>query len=558
MDGLPDPATALRAARRERVDDIGGVRGRARRAGAAPSLLALAVMVLPFGPVGPEGAQAQDFPTGDPVIQEIWEEGMENSHVEPLAQTLLDSIGPRLTGSPQLDRAHDWIVERYTEWGITAGNEQYGTWIQWDRGPTHAHLVEPRVQDLTATMLAWSPGTDGPVEGPVVNLPEVDGPEEFQAWLGEVEGQWVLVDPPELTCRPDDDWDEHAPEEVVERLQDRRDEARESWNQRLANAGVNPGQVGILLEQAGAAGVLTSTWAESWGTNRIFSSRTANEAPTLDLSCEDYGLLHRLAANDQGPVMRVHAQADFSDEEVPVYNTVGTIEGTEQPDEYVLLGAHLDTWDGATGATDNGTGTVVMMEAMRILREVFPEPRRSITVGHWGGEEQGLNGSAAFAEDNPDLVDGIQVALNQDNGTGRIQEIGGQGFVHAAEFFSRWLSQVPEELSDRIELHFPGTPDAGRSDHASFVCHQAPSFRLGSHEYDYRDYTWHTNRDTFDKISLDEVRENAVLTAMLAYLAAEDPETMPRDTRVMPGVAEDDGDDGWPECRDPMRSFFGN
>ena len=528
-----------------------------RRVGVAVAAVAL-LSALPLGPLGAGDGAAQTFPSDDPVIQDIWEEGMDNSRVEPLAQTLMDSIGPRLTGSPQLDRAHDWIVERYEEWGIGGENEQYGTWAQWERGPTHVDLVEPRHQTLDATMLAWSPGTDGPVEGPVVNFPDVENPQEFEEWLGDVDGKWVLVDTPQLTCRPDDYWETHAPEDVFERLRERRDEAAEGWDQRMANAGVSPQQVGALLEQAGAAGVLTSTWAQSWGTNRIFSTRTGTMAPSLDVSCEDYGLLHRLAENDQGPVLQVNAEAEFADEEVPVYNTVGTIEGTERPDEYVLLGAHLDTWDGATGATDNGTGTVVMMEAMRILREVFPEPKRTITVGHWGGEEQGLNGSAAFAEDNPELVDGIQAALNQDNGTGRIKEIDGQGFVHASEFFARWLSQVPEELSDRIELNFPGSPDDGRSDHASFVCHQAPSFRLGSYEYDYREYTWHTNRDTFDKISLDEVRENAVLTAMLAYLAAEDPETMPRDTRVLPDVAEDDGGDGWPECRDPMRSFFGN
>src|SRR5690606_33368788 len=133
-------------------------------------------------------------------------------------------------------------------------------------------------------------------------------------------------------------------------------------------------------------------------------------------------------------------------------------------------------------------------------------PRRTILVGHWGGEEQGLNGSAAFAEDNPEVVEGIQILLNQDNGTGRIAEIGMQGFSEAGPFFERWLARIPAELGREVVIDAPGVPDGGRSDHASFVCHGAPAFRLGSVEWDYREYTWHTTRDTFDKVAIEEVR----------------------------------------------------
>jgi carboxypeptidase Q len=280
------------------------------------------------------------------------------------------------------------------------------------------------------------------------------------------------------------------------------------------------------------------------------------EVPTLDVECEDYGLLARLAENGQGPEIRVNVDAEFLDE-TPTFNTIAMIRGSERPDEYVLLSAHLDTWSGATGATDNGTGTITMMEAMRILSETYPQPRRTIIVGHWGGEEQGLNGSAAFAEDHPEILEGMQVVMNQDNGTGRIVDIGMQGFLQAGGYFARWLARVPGELSAPVELEIPGLPDEGRSDHASFVCHGVPSFRLGAHEWDYRDYTWHTNRDTFDKISIEEVRGNAILTAMLAYLASEEPELMSREKRELPVVEEDNGQRmQWPECREPMRSAF--
>jgi carboxypeptidase Q len=508
---------------------------------------ALVALLLPLG------AAAQTFATDDPVLERIWEEGMDNSHVYHLGQALMDSVGPRLTGSPGLDAAHDWVVGTYRGWGIDAENEQYGTWTRWDHGLSHLDLLEPRRRSLTTRPLAWTGGTAGPVEGPVLTLPDVTSANEFRSWLQEeVPGSIVLLTFPQPTCRPDEYWEELGTDESVQAMREDREARRENWNRRLGAAGVNPNQISLLLEEAGALGILTSNWTGSWGTNRIFSGNTRS-IPMLDVECEDYGMLARLAENGQGPRASLNVEADFMGE-TPTYNSVARIQGASRPDEYILLSAHLDTWHGATGATDNGTGTIVMMEAMRILKEVFPEPSRTIVAGHWGGEEQGLNGSAAFAEDHPEILEGMQLVMNQDNGTGRITEIGMQGFTGAAPFFARWLSAVPAEISRFIDLEVPGLPDIGRSDHASFVCHQVPSFRLGSHEWDYREYTWHSNRDSFDKIALQEVRWNAILTAMLAYLASEEPDLIPRDTRVMP-VDDRTGEHlDWPTCRTPMRT----
>ncbi len=506
-----------------------------------------AALLAPLSP-----AQAQSYGTDDPVLREIWAEGSENSQVYELARNLMDVIGPRVTGTPGLDRAHLWLEERYGEWGVEVEQQEYGTWQGWESGLTRVDLLEPRRSSLRAHTLAWSGGTEGPQEGRVVILPDASTPAEFREWLeSDVPGAFVLASFPQPTCRPDEYWERHGTQASVQAMRDDRETSREEWQSRVAASTVNPQFLPAFLEQAGAAGVLTSTWAESWGTNRIFLSQT-RDIPSVDLECEDYGLLARLAEHGHEPEIRIDVEAEFLGE-TPTYNTVGRIEGSERPDEYVLLSAHLDTWGGATGATDNGTGTVIMMEAMRILREVYPNPRRTILAGHWGGEEQGLNGSAAFAEDNPHVLEGLQILMNQDNGTGRITEIDMQGFLHAGSYFGRWLAAVPDELSGRIDLGIPGLPDDGRSDHASFVCHGMPAFRLGSHEWDYRDYTWHTTRDTFDKISFEEVRENAILTAMLAYLASEEPELMPRDRRDLPGV---DGEGmAWPTCRDPMRAM---
>ena len=309
----------------------------------------------------------------------------------------------------------------------------------------------------------------------------------------------------------------------------------------------------MRLQDAGALGIGTLNWSGGWGANRIFDSRT-REIPTFELSCEDYGLVFRLAENDQGPLLRVHFEAEFLGE-VPVYNTIATIPGTEEPDEYVMLSAHFDSWDGSSGATDNGTGTVLMMEVMRIIREVYPNPRRTIKVGHWGGEEQGLNGSRAFAEDHPQVVENLQALFNQDNGTGRVVNISMQGFVEAGTHFGRWLAQVPHEVTEHIDLTLPGTPSSGGTDHAAFVCWGAPAFNLSALTWDYFTYTWHTNRDTFDKVVLDDVMNNAVLIASLVYLASEDPERVSRAQRtVMPRSPQTGEPMTWPSCPSPART----
>jgi Zn-dependent M28 family amino/carboxypeptidase len=284
----------------------------------------------------------------------------------------------------------------------------------------------------------------------------------------------------------------------------------------------------------------------------VFSASTEG-IPTVDLGCEDYGLVYRLAENSQGPVLEVLADAEFQGEH-PAYNTVAMIRGSELPDEYVLLSAHFDSWDGGSGATDNGTGTITMLEAMRILSNVYPNPKRTIVVGHWNSEEQGLNGSRAFAEDHPEIVEGLQAAFNQDNGTGRVSRITAQGLTEASGHFARWLSMIPSDITNHIRFSFPGTPSGGGSDQASFICSGAPAFSLGALSWNYGSYTWHTQRDTFDKVWMDDLKNNATLTAMLVYLASEDPDRVPRTRRsVMPTRGTQQMT--WPECRAATRSW---
>jgi hypothetical protein len=499
---------------------------------------------------------AQTLVSDDADLKRIWTIGMDSSQTWPLAQVLMDSIGPRLTSSPQHRAGNEWLVKNYQAWGLEARNEQYGTWRSWQRGTTHVDLLQPRVRTLEATLLAWSAGTNGPVTAPVTVLPAtLKDSTSLAAWLPGVRGRFVAISYANPTCRPDRQWQEFAPPAVWTAFGAQRDTARAQFARRLSALG-GANRLRARLEEAGARGVLQSNWSNDYGVNKVFSANT-EKIPTVDLSCEDYGLVYRLATQNQNPVVRIDAQAQFLDD-APLLNTIAEIKGTEKPDEYVMLSAHFDSWDAGSGATDNGTGTIVMMEAMRILKQVLPNPKRTILVGHWTSEEQGLNGSRAFVKDHPEVISGLQALFNQDNGTGRVVRMDASGFVGAGEFLTRWLSHVPSEITNDIKLTFPGNPGTGGTDHVSFVCAGAPAFGLGSLDWGYSTYTWHTNRDTFDKIVFDEIKRNAVLVAMLAYQAAQEPETTPRDRREVFSSERTRGGGApltkWPECRDAQRT----
>jgi hypothetical protein len=517
--------------------------------GAAAVLLATSFPSLP-------AAHAQTFRTDAPPPRRIWEEGMVRSQAERLAQVLMDSIGPRLSGTAGYAAATDWLLRTYEALGIPARKEQYGTWRGWNRGTLHVDLVQPWVATLEARFAAWSPGTNGPVDGPVLALPRGRTATELAGWLARARGAFVLLSPPRPTCRDPEDFARLARPETVAAERNAVQTAITEWLRVMALLG---GERALVrrLEEAGAKGVFThhwigANWEAGWGVSKIMDAGTA-AIPSIELSCEDYGLLHRLAERAQGPRARVDAQASFPGPQ-PMFNVIAELRGTELPDEYVVLSAHLDSEQGATGATDNGTGTIMMLEAMRLLKAAYPAPRRTIIAGHWGGEEQGLIGSRAFSEDHPAVVEGLQALFNHDNGTWRVEYVETNGFFQAAGNLARWLSLVPPEITEHIRLGTPGEQHNGGSDHASFVCRGAPAFRLQSSYDEYRMYTWHTNRDSYDKIVFDDLRNNATLAAMLAWAASEDPE---RTSRVRARLAPDPETGAareWPTCSPAKRT----
>jgi hypothetical protein len=290
--------------------------------------------------VGPAAAQAQTFRTDDPVIRSMWEVGMENSQTETLAQVLLDSIGPRLAGSPELVSAQDWLVELYRSWGVTVRKEEYGTWNGWRQGHLHVDLVAPRVQTLEAELLAWSPGTDGPVEGEVVVPPAGLTEETVPEWLATVQGKFVLMSAPEPMCRARQELEGYARAETVQRLDSLRAHLRSAWGVRLRPLG-NWRERERALDEAGVLGTISSRWSGGWGVNKVFDT-VLERAVGIDLACEDYGMLYRMVERGQQLVIRLDADAENLGA-VPQFNVIAELEGTELPEEYIVLSAHLDS-----------------------------------------------------------------------------------------------------------------------------------------------------------------------------------------------------------------------
>ena len=503
-------------------------------------------------------AQAQWQPPEqqlEPVVQQIVREANQNSQLKLLAHELLDVVGPRLVGTPQMKNAHDWAVAKYAEWGIDARYEEFGEWRGWDRGISHIDMVYPRVKTLAGTQLAWSPTTGGKaVEGEVITLPDVRDSLAFQAWLPNVKGKYVMISMLQPTGRPDYNWEEYGKPESIAKMKRERDSLTGKWREKIAATGVSARSLPRILEEAGAAGILECYWSKEFGSNKIFGARTT-KIPSLDLSLEDYGVLYRLAENGHKP--RIKVETDSKDlGTVPTFNTIAEIKGTEKPDEYVILSAHFDSWEGGSGATDNGTGTITMMEVARILKKVYPNPKRTILIGHWGSEEQGLNGSRAFVLDHPEIVQNTQAVFNQDNGTGRVANLNGSGFLHAYDFMGRWMAAAPREITGEIVTDFPGSPSGGGSDHASFIAAGIPAFMMSSLSWGYGTITWHTNLDTYDKLIFDDLKSNVILIATLAYKASEEPELVNREKRVMP-LGRDGQPSQWPVIRQPRRSGIG-
>jgi carboxypeptidase Q len=460
-------------------------------------------------------------------VERIRDEGFERSRLDELARHLTDVIGPRLTGSPAMKRANDWAADTFREWGLQ--NVTVEPWGEFGRGwesvSYAGRVTAPFVQPLKAQPLAWTGSTQGTREGPVVAV-RADTPDEIRQYAGRLRGAWVLAA-------------EHVPHTAEFDAPPRRFAADEllappppapeppAGPQRRGPGPSTTLITDSLMRAEGALGFLRpSPWP--YGTLRGAGGGSRNPAdpealPALLVSHEQYGMLWRNAVNGIEARVEVNVQNRFTSDDLMAYNTFADLPGSDLAHEYVMIGAHLDSWHMGTGATDNAAGSVVMMEAMRILRAIGVQPRRTIRVALWSGEEQGLLGSRNWVASNVQLHDRISVYLNVDNGTGRLRGIWNQGNRAATPVFEQLLWPFRD-----IGIVAVRHGNTGGTDHLAFDAVGIPGFNFIQDPVEYSIRTHHSSADTFDRLLLDDLRQAAVVVASTAYHLAMRDEMMPR------------------------------
>ena len=435
---------------------------------------------------------------------------------------LVDRIGPRLTGSPKLDQASRWTLEQFKALGLeNAHLEPWTIANSWTRGPAMGRVIAPTEQALTLASAGWSPSTNGPVRGAVVGV-GVLKLEDLQKFRGKLKGAIVLLDRPGATEPPSNPIMTPFDESNLP-LDHPKNLALKDYRGRSK---MMADEVKFLKEE-GAAAVLSGS--EKWygmlnmggGFSREYQPGTL---PSAYMTRENATLLWRLL--DAGPVeVEVNVQGSFSGKPVTVYNTVAEIQGAEKPDEVVIIGGHLDSWDLGTGATDNGTGSMAVLAAARALVKSGVKPKRTIRFVLFSGEEQGLNGSKAYVAAHKDELSKISGVLVHDTGTGKVLTIGLMHNYAARETIDRVLYPLAKDKS--IGLAEPSLRSEGGSDHVPFDQAGVPASwciqEVANYEKDH-----HSQTDTLDRVQWDDLAEGAQVLAIYAYNVAQLPEMLPR------------------------------
>jgi carboxypeptidase Q len=452
------------------------------------------------------------------ILSEIHEHSEAMQNLEHLS----DSIGPRVTGSPQLKQANDWTAEMFRSYGLA--NVHLEPWTiahSWTRGSARARIVSPTEHALTIAAAGWSPGTKGAVRGPVVFV-KAEKKEDFDGYRGKLKGAIVIYQEPAVLSPPkvEDPNDEYirpmqapppakgqpAPPAPFARLQ----ELGRARNEFFKNEGV-----AVVLRDSGKPhGLLNMTGigGEKFEIGAI---------PTAFITGEGYRMLYRMLKHGAVEV-EIETTNSFSDKPVEVYNTVAELRGSEKPDEVVILGAHLDSWDLGTGSTDNGTGSMAVLEAARSLAKLNLKPKRTIRFVLFTGEEEGLVGSKEYVKAHASDLDKVSAVLVHDTGTGRVLTLG----LHDNYQDRQIVDQVLAPLRE-LKLLEPTVRRSFGTDHASFDDVGVPGFYCVQDTAEYNK-THHSQSDTFDKVWKEELNQGAQVLAAWAYNTAQLPEMLPR------------------------------
>jgi len=513
-------------------------------------VLALGVLAAAPAAQAPAGHERLDFAT----IARIKDEGLNRSQVMDHLSWLTDVYGPRLTGSPAILAASEWALKRMAGWGLVNGHrEEWPFGKGWSLVRFSAHLVEPQVQPLIGYPKSWTPGTGGAVLADVVR-PTITSEADFAKYRGQLRGKIVLAQPAREVAMLDE-----AP--IVLRMTpellreagttpipaERAAPARPAgppFADRLEQFYKEEGVVAIF--DRGSDNYLDNGGSElSWETQRpdggtVFvgrdgprDERAGSGLPEVTLAVEHYNRMVRVLAKGLPVRVELDLRTTFHDEVgMNGFNVVAELPGSDLADEVVMIGAHFDSTQAATGATDNASGSAAMMEAMRILTALRIKPRRTIRIGLWGGEEEGIIGSREYvkahfgdAQTMTLLPEHEKLAgyFNIDNGTGRIRGVWLQENLAVAPIFEQWM----EPLQD-LGVTTVGPRSVGGTDHLSFDAVGLPGFQFIQDRLEYRARTHHSNMDVYDRIQRDDMVQMATVAAIFAYNAAMRDEMLPR------------------------------
>jgi dipeptidyl aminopeptidase/acylaminoacyl peptidase len=444
------------------------------------------------------------------------------THSESLANLtyLCDEIGPRLTGSANLKRANEWAAAKMKDYGLV--NVHQETWSLpegWERGPASARIIEPDTgRTLTVASWGWYPGTNGKVQADVVAM-KATNTKELAQYKGKLKGVIVLPYAPyKLLSLEELDKQDGSPTRAY---QMERREQGQAFNKERLDFIQKEGAAAIFYDAGKPFGLtfVTGSWQ---GKDR---ASAVQRMPTLTVAHNHYELLWRLANRPDPARTRVELEVQnrFVPGPMPVWNTVGEIKGSDKPDEVVVVGAHLDSWDLGQGATDNGTGSITVLETARVLAKSGVKPRRTIRFILFTGEEQGLHGSRAYVEAHKDELPRISACLVHDTGTGKVVGLGTGHRPALKPILEKELSVLKD-----VGLKEVGAGFGGGSDHVSFEKAGVPGMHCSQEVAGYR-FTHHTQADTVDRALEASLIQGAQVMAVTALHIANLDALLPRD-----------------------------
>jgi carboxypeptidase Q len=473
-------------------------------------------------------------------IQKFEDEGLQRSHIMEVISYLSDVYGPRLTNSPNIREAADYAVKSLAAWGLA--NVHQEPWGPFGRGWSNelfeANEVAPRHFPLIAYPKAWTPGTSGLITSEVVYA-KIEKDQDFDAFRGKLKGKFVMTAPMRtVDAQFEPVAHRFTDQELIDLAQPRPPQPapdRSARDRFIAQMQFNQKLLKFLTDEGAVVWLEPS--AHDGGTITVLSggSRDSKDPPVLPrvaVDIEHYGRIYRTLQKHVPVTLSVNIVNKFYDENLDSFNIIAEIPGTDKADEVVMLGAHFDSWDSGTGATDNAAGSAVMMETMRILKVSGLKMRRTVRLALWTGEEEGLLGSRAYVKEHfgdrqsaqlkPEHAK-ISAYFNVDNGTGKIRGIYLQGNDAVKPIFEKWT-----EPFKPMGMSMLSPRGVGGTDHVSFDEVGLPGFQFIQDPIEYETRTHHTNMDTYERVQEADLKQIAVIVASFAYMTANAAEQLPR------------------------------